>query len=79
MDRLRDKVKTVGIPHRLKDFADEVMVGLQKFRAGIEGSISVLKRAFGLSRCRFRGFKSFDSFVGLGVLCHNLVLLAGGT
>jgi IS5 family transposase len=49
---------------------------LQKFRAGCEGSISVLKRVFGLYRCFFRGFKSFASSIGRIVLCHNLVLLS---
>ena len=50
---------------------------MQRFRAGIEGSISVLKRAFGLDICQNRGFKSFASAVGYLVFCHNLVLLSG--
>lgn len=49
---------------------------LQKFRAGCEGSISVLKRVFGLYRCLFRGFKSFASSIGAIVFCHNLVVLS---
>ena len=49
---------------------------LQRFRAGCEGSISVLKRVFGLFRCYFRGFKSFAASIGRIVFCHNLVLLA---
>jgi len=49
---------------------------LQKFRAGCEGSISVLKRVFGLYRCLFRGFKSFASSVGGIVFCHNLVVVS---
>jgi IS5 family transposase len=77
MERLRSKVKVVAIPERLKDWADETMVTLQHFRAGIEGSISVLKRAFGLLRCQYRSFKSFQCHVGLGVFCHNLVTLGG--
>jgi len=76
MRALREKVKVVAIPERLKDFADDAFVKLQHFRAGIEGSISCLKRVFGLLRCPYRGFKSFASHVGLGVLCHNLVVLA---
>jgi hypothetical protein len=47
----------------------------QKFRAGSEGTISVLKRAFGLARCIYRSFKSFASSIGRLVFCHNLVLL----
>jgi IS5 family transposase len=49
---------------------------LQKFRAGCEGSISVLKRVFGLCRCLFHGFKSFASSIGSIVFCHNLVVLS---
>ena len=49
---------------------------LQKFRAGCEGSISVLKRVFGLYRCLYKGFKSFASSIGSIVFCHNLVLLS---
>ncbi len=45
------------------------------FRAGIEGSISVLKRAFRLSSCWYRGFRSFAAAVGMAVFCHNLVTL----
>jgi len=48
----------------------------QRFRAGCEGSISVLKRAFGLTRVLNRGFKSFAAAIGCLVFCHNLVLLA---
>jgi IS5 family transposase len=76
MAKLRKKVKVVAIPQRLKDFADDFFVLLQHFRAGIEGSISALKRAFGLLRCQYRGFKSFASHVGLGVFSYNLVVLA---
>lgn len=50
----------------------------QRFRAGSEGSISVLKRAFGLRRCFSKGFKSFASSIGCLVFCHNLVNLATG-
>lgn len=48
----------------------------QRFRAGVEGSISVLKRAFKLNRCLFKGFKNFSASVGCAVFCHNLILLA---
>ena len=48
----------------------------QAFRAGIEGTLSVLKRVFGLGRCLRAGWVRFQSWVGTGVLAHNLVLLA---
>lgn len=53
----------------------EAFIEAQRFRAGAEGSISVLKRAFKLGRCLFKGFKHYAASVGLAVLCHNLVLL----
>jgi IS5 family transposase len=75
MDVLEEKVDTLAIPKRLKDWADSLLPQWERFRAGIEGSISVLKRAFRLATCYFRGFKSFDASVGLGIFCHNLVQL----
>ena len=48
----------------------------QAFRAGIEGTISALKRSFGLRRCLRKGWDHFQSLVGTGVLAHNLTLLA---
>lgn len=74
--KLARRVETLAIPERMRDFTDTVMRHWQAFRAGIEGTISGLKRAFRLARCFYRGFKSFASAVGLGVFCHNLVVLA---
>jgi len=53
-----------------------LMGAWQAFRAGIEGTISGLKRAFRLSRCFCRGFKGFATAIGLGLFSHNLVVLA---
>jgi IS5 family transposase len=49
---------------------------LRDFRAGIEGLISFLKRAFGLDRCTWRGVVSFESYVQASVLTANLLTLA---
>jgi IS5 family transposase len=73
---LEELVDTLAIPSRLQDYADKMMVYCQAFRAGIEGTISVLKRAFRLSRCFFKGFKGFVSAIGWGVFSHNLRILA---
>jgi IS5 family transposase len=73
---LADRVDTLAIPRRMRDFVDKVLAHWQAFRAGIEGTISGLKRAFRLIRCFFRGFRSFEAAVGLGVFCHNLIVLA---
>ncbi len=58
-----------------REHGDDFRAG-QRFRAGIEGSISVLKRAYKLNRCLFKGYKNFASSVGCAIFCHNLVLLA---
>ena len=47
----------------------------QKFRAGIEGSISFLKRILGLGKCLYRSFKTFKASVGSIVFAHNLLVL----
>jgi IS5 family transposase len=73
---LAKQVETLAIPQRMKDFVDKMLAHWQGFRAGIEGTISGLKRAFRLVRCFFQGFRSFDAAVGLGVFCHNLIVLA---
>jgi IS5 family transposase len=49
---------------------------LRDFRAGIEGMISFLKRAFGLDRCTWRGSESFETYVQASVLAANLLTLA---
>jgi IS5 family transposase len=49
---------------------------LRAFRAGIESVISLLKRAFGLDRCIWKGATGFVSYVRMGVLTANLVILA---
>lgn len=49
---------------------------LKRFRAGIEGIISYLKRIFGLSRCTWKSFESFKSYVWSSILSFNLVIMA---
>jgi transposase, IS5 family len=81
--KLSKKIETVSICKKGKrteeedqrENTEEFKDG-QRFRAGIEGTISVLKRAFKLGRCFFKGFKNFASSVGCAVFCHNLVMLA---
>jgi len=85
MDQIRqleENIATVSIAKKgrrnqeetHRETTEEFIAG-QRFRAGVEGSISVLKRAFKLGRCFFKGFKNYAASVGLAVLCHNLVLL----
>lgn len=74
-EALEARVKTLAIPRKLSDWSEKIDALWQRFRAGIEGTISVLKRAYRLLRCPYRGFKNFASSVGLSIFCHNLVLL----
>ena len=48
----------------------------QRFRAGIEGTISVLLRGRGMRRCLGRGKQRFDMLVGSAVLVNNLMRIA---
>jgi IS5 family transposase len=45
---------------------------LQRFRAGIEARISLLKRKFGLKRSRLRGSPGVNIWVGQGIFTQNL-------
>lgn len=47
-----------------------------RFRAGIGGWISVLKRRYGLARCREHGDAGMQRWVGWGVLTHNPAKIA---
>ena len=80
--KLEEKITTVSICKKgrrnqaeyERESTEEFKDG-QRFRAGCEGSISVLKRAFKLGRCLFKGYKNYAASVGCAVFCHNLVLL----
>src|SRR6266852_1035214 len=77
-------VKTVCIPQRggsktLQRQAYERSAAFkqgQRFRAGIEGRISVLMRGRGMKRCRAEGAERFALFVGAAVLANNLMIVA---
>ncbi len=49
---------------------------LRQFRAGIESGISWLKRSFGLTRCTWKGFRSFKCYVLASVVAANLLTMA---
>jgi IS5 family transposase len=48
----------------------------QRFRAGVEGSISFLKRILRLHRCFNKGWEHFAATIGQTVFAHNLLILA---
>jgi IS5 family transposase len=79
-DWLKDSgVKRVSIPKRGKISVERRRYQkqswfkrLQRFRAGIEARISLLKRKFGLKRSRMRGSPGVNIWVGQGIFAHNL-------
>jgi hypothetical protein len=76
MDVLAKEVKYLAVPRRLTDLKEVMLTSYQCFRAGIEGTISCLKRVYRLSRCCYHGFKGFCKAVGSAIFCHNLVIMA---
>ncbi len=50
----------------------------QRFRAGVEGTISYLKRLLGMWRCVCKGWDHFVSTVASTIFTHNLLVLARG-
>jgi IS5 family transposase len=48
----------------------------QRFRNGIEGRISVVKRTVQLRRCLSHGLDGFERWVGWGMIVANLVVIA---
>ena len=48
----------------------------RNWRAGIEGRISGLKRQHGLDRCGYHGDAGMERWVGLGLIAHDLRVIA---
>jgi len=46
------------------------------FRAGLEGSISVLKRRHGFDRCLNVGVNAYQRWTGMGIIANNLLVIA---
>jgi IS5 family transposase len=47
----------------------------RRWHAGVEGRISVLKRAHGLGRCQDHGWDGFKCWVGWGIIAGNLAVM----
>jgi IS5 family transposase len=60
---------------RLKHEHKAWFVKGRHWHAGVEGRISVLKRAHGLGRCLTHGLTGFHCWVGWGVIAGNLAVL----
>ena len=86
MAALRDLEKKIDVvsiakkgkrnPEETARETDPLFRHAQAFRAGVEGSISFLKRVLRLTRCLNKGWDHFASTVGATVFSHNLLILA---
>lgn len=68
--------KKRGLSYRDMGVKEKTFNRLKDFRAGIEGNISELKRAFGASKAIWKGLDGFKAFVWSSVIGYNLVRLA---
>ena len=81
--RLEEQVDVVSIGKKGRRNAEEsaressaLFKLAQAFRAGVEGSISYLKRSLRLARCFNKGWEHYQSTVGATIFAHNLLILA---
>jgi IS5 family transposase len=83
IERLGEIVELVAIAKKGKRTeeqtqreTDPAFQQAQRFRAGVEGSISFLKRVLGLFRCYAKGWEHYKATIGATILAHNLLILA---
>ena len=67
--------KKTGVMLRAMGVQQKTLKTLRDFRAGIEGNISELKRAFGAGKALWRGEDGFMAFVWSSVISYNLTRL----
>ena len=68
--------KPAGVPVEKMTSTPRVRRILKRFRAGIEATVSFLKRSFGLSRCTWQGLARFHAYAWCSTVAHNVVTLA---
>jgi IS5 family transposase len=83
LDRLQRRVPVVSIakkgrrtPEETEREHDPLFRLAQRFRAGVEGTISFLKRMLRLARCFNKGWEHFVATIGQTIVAHNLLILA---
>ncbi|VAW82403.1 elements of external origin; transposon-related functions [hydrothermal vent metagenome] len=68
--------KRVGLSFHAMGVKRKTFDRLRCFRAGVEGNIPELKRAFGMSKAQWKGHNGFKAFVWASVISDNLVCIA---
>lgn len=83
IDHLSETIDLVAIgkkgkrtPEQTQRETDPAFRHAQRFRAGVEGTISFLKRVLGMFRCYSKGWEHYVATIGATVLAHNLLILA---
>jgi IS5 family transposase len=86
MDQLRELEASIDVvsiakkgkrtPDELERERDPLFRHAQAFRAGVEGTISFLKRMLRLARCFNRSWEHYVATVGQTIFAHNLLILA---
>ncbi len=83
VDALEQEIEMVSIgkkgkrtPAQTEREHDPAFRHAQRFRAGVEGTISYLKRVLGLSRCFTKGWAHYQATIGASIFTHNLLILA---
>jgi IS5 family transposase len=83
LESLRQKVNLVSIAKQgsrteeeTEQEHDPAFRHAQRICAGVEGTISFLKRVLGLFRCFNKGWEHFAATIGATVFSHNLLILA---
>lgn len=68
--------KKRGLTYHAMGVKKKTYKALSDFRAGIEGNISELKRAYGAAKARWKGLDGFKAFVWSSALSYNLNRMA---
>lgn len=68
--------KPAGVPIDQQTSTPRIRNILKRFRAGIEATVSFLKRSFGLSRCTWKGLPHFRAYCWCSTVAHNLLAIA---
>jgi IS5 family transposase len=65
--------KPAGLSYNAMGVKKKTFKLWKNFRAGVEGNISELKRAFGAGKAMWKYKDGFDAFVWSSTLCYNLI------
>jgi IS5 family transposase len=68
--------KWIGISYHSTGVKIKTFKKLRGFRAGVEGNISKLKRAFGAGKAQWKGLDGFSVFVWSSIIGYDLIRMA---